>query len=79
MTNFVIVPPRRPPKPVKVCTLVNRLIWKANCIAFDATAIDHGLPPVYVDYVLGGLVSALRDAADRIEQHQRQLKEQQGK
>lgn len=74
MTHFTVVPPRPQPKPVKLYKLVNSLIWRVHCVVAIATAID-GAPALYTDYMLKGLVDALRDAADRIEQHARHLKE----
>jgi hypothetical protein len=72
--SFTIVPPTPPRRPVALYKVVNKLIWQTHCIAIAATAIA-GPPPVYADYVLQGLVDAMRDAANRIEQHQHRLKQ----
>jgi hypothetical protein len=69
--TFSIVPPERPRKPIPLYQLMNRLIWRTHTITVTATAIEG--PALYVDYVLRGLVDALRDAANRIEEHQRHL------
>ncbi|WP_130228093.1 hypothetical protein [Bradyrhizobium sp. Leo121] len=86
--TFFIVPPKQPPRPIPLYKFINTAIWKVQCIAVAALAIE-GPPSIYTDFLLKTLVDALRTAADQIEQamelraaerraeHQRQLEARQ--
>ncbi|WP_027556613.1 hypothetical protein [Bradyrhizobium sp. Cp5.3] len=71
MTSFFVVPPRRPPKPIKLYKLVNGLIWRVHCVVAVALAVE-GPPTLVTDCAMKGLVDALRDAANRLERQMEQ-------